>query len=311
MGDIAKYPVLPELSTIDFSDIADVRDLVRARARLMFGPHEDAYIDDHMEAIARLFSGRHPGYQAIDTGYHDIRHTLQATLCLVELLSNRHISGAGPKVPLQDFKRTFVAVLFHDSGYLKAVGDNRGTGAKYTHVHERRSCRLVRIHLSESGWSPDDIQFVENLIGATGPFADLTKIEFRSDMERLMGQAVCTADYVGQMSDPDYPEKLETLFGEFAESYHYQRIPKRNWPFATYEDLLRGTPGFWGSFVHRKMTVECDGFWKYLENPVTGRNPYIESVERNLASIRRQIGKLGDRNRGISVLRAAKSVSAP
>ena len=31
MGDIAKYPVLPELSTIDFSDIADVRDLVRAR----------------------------------------------------------------------------------------------------------------------------------------------------------------------------------------------------------------------------------------------------------------------------------------
>ena len=201
-------------------------------------------------------------------------------------------------------------MLFHDSGYLKTVGDNRGTGAKYTHIHERRSCRLVRMYLSERGLSSDDIQFVENLISATGPFADLTRIEFRSDMERLMGQAVCTADYVGQMSDPDYPDKLDTLFGEFAESYRYQRIPKRKWPFATYEDLLRGTPGFWGTFVHHKMTVECDGFWKYLEHPVTGRNPYIESVERNLAIISSRIGRLGDRDRGIPVLRTVKSVTA-
>ena len=77
MGDSAKYPVLPELSNIDFNDITNVRELVRARARLMFGPHDDAYIDDHMQAIATLFSGRHPGYQAIDTGYHDIRLTME------------------------------------------------------------------------------------------------------------------------------------------------------------------------------------------------------------------------------------------
>ena len=39
-----------------------------------------------------------------------------------------------------------------------------------------------------------------------------------------MGQAVCTADYVGQMSDPKYPDKLEVLFREFEESFRYQEI---------------------------------------------------------------------------------------
>lgn len=285
-------PVLPDLAAIDFTNTKDVRSLVRVRCRHMFGPQADGYIDEYMDAIEGLFAGRYPQYQAVDTAYHNISHTMQATLCLVELLHHRHFTDATPRVSADDLKRAVVAMLFHDIGYLKEAGDDQGSGAKYTHVHEARSCALAREFLSTKGWSEDDIVFVENLISATGPMADLTKINFRSETERLLGQVVCTADYIGQMSDPDYPDKLETLFHEFEESYLYQNLPRKDWPFQSYEGLLRGTPEFWRTFVHRKMTVECGAVWDYLEHPVTGENPYFEAVEDNLAKIRDQIAHL-------------------
>ena len=292
MRDAVKFPVLPELSVIDFSSIADVRALTRERCEHLFGPQDDSYIDEFMEAIADLFTGRLPQYQAMDTAYHDISHTMQATLCLVELLHHRHIAEEAPTIDADDFKRAVVAMLFHDIGYLKAVGDGEGTGAKYTHVHEQRSCRLARSFLAGRGWSSNDIVFVENLISATGPTADLAKIPFRSDIERLLGQAVCTADYIGQMSDPQYPDKLAVLYREFEESSRYQNIPRSKWPFTSHEALLRSTPDFWASFVQRKMTVECGGVWKFLEHPVSGENPYMESIQQNLAAIEQRIVSL-------------------
>jgi hypothetical protein len=242
-----------------------------------------------MEAIDGLFTGSYPEYQAMDTGYHNITHTLQATLCLVELLHNRHFSNTAPEISAEDFRRALVAVLFHDIGYLKKIGDVEGTGAKYTHLHEKRSASFARAFLLQRGWVADDIQFVENLISSTGPSADVLHIKFRSEIERILGQAVCTADYVGQMSDPHYPEKLPVLFGEFKESYQYQGIPESEWMFASYEALLQSTPGFWGTFVQHKLDVECAGLSKYLQHPVTGENPYMESIARNLARIEKLI----------------------
>jgi hypothetical protein len=274
----------------------------------MFGIRNVGYIDEYLDSIKLLFEGRHPEYQAVDTAYHDITHTLQATLCLVELLHRRHKAGMVPLISEADFKRALVAIIFHDIGYLKAVGDNQGSGAKYTHIHEKRSCVLLREYLELRSWDETDILFVENLISSTGPRADLTKIAFRSEMERLMGQAVCTADYVGQMSDPDYPDKLEVLFVEFEESFNYQRIPRSKWPFTSYEALLRATPDFWGSFVRHKMEVECGGIWKFLRGPSNSDNPYFDSIERNLAIIGRRIKQLDYKDREIPAQFAASVV---
>ncbi len=292
MRNNVKFPVLPELSGIDFSSTSDVCALTRERCRQMFGPQLDDFIDEFMKVTEGLFAGRQPGFQAIDTGYHNISHTLQATLCLVELLHNRHFADAIPKIRSEDFKRALVAVLFHDIGYLKRTDDTEGSGAKYTHLHEQRSCSFAREHLLKRGWSSDDIQFVENLISATGPSADLAQIPFRSEIERMLGQAVCTADYVGQMSDPQYPDKLHILFNEFRESYQYQQIPEDEWPFTSYEVMLKGTPGFWGTFVKHKLEDECAGISAYLEHPVSGENPYQESIVRNMSTIEQRIALL-------------------
>lgn len=281
------------MSEIDFSNAAEVRRLVRERHEHQYGACDDGHIDEYMDAIVNLFNGHYPEYQAMDTAYHDITHTLQATLCLVELIHNRHENRASPRVTPNDFRRALVAVLFHDIGYLKKIGDCEGSGAKYTHLHEQRSCDFARAFLERRCWPDDDIQFVENLISSTGPRVDVTQIEFRSEIERLLGQAVCTADYIGQMSDPRYPDRLKPLFEEFAESYSYQRISPDEWPFKSYEALLRGTPAFWDTFVQRKLNCECAGLWQHLEHPLTGDNPYMESVVRNLAIIRGRITALG------------------
>jgi hypothetical protein len=290
--DEVTFPVLPDLSSIDFSSTADVRALARERRDHMFGAPDDDYIDEFMDAIDELFTGRHPEYLAVDTAYHDIAHTLQATLCLAELLHNRHFSAATPRIDPDDFRRALIAVLFHDVGYLKRRDDTEGTGAKYTHVHERRSCDFVRDYLPGWGWPPGETRAVENMISATGPRADLTRIDFQSETERALGQAVVTADYIGQMSDPGYPGKLEVLFGEFEESYRYQRIPASEWPFSGYVAMLRGTPDFWSSFVQHKLNVECAGISRHLRHPRTGENSYMESIARNLAAIERNIALL-------------------
>ena len=289
MRNKVTFPVLPELSVIDFTSTSEVGHLVTERCHHLFGSQDDAYIDEYMDVTDGLFTGRFPEYQAMDTGYHDITHTLQATLCLVELLHNRQFSDATPGISAGDFRRALVAVLFHDIGYLKKTGDDEGSGAKYTHLHEKRSSSFARAFLLQRGWTADDVQFVENLISSTGPSANVLKIEFRSETERVLGQAVCTADYVGQMSDPHYPEKLPVLFGEFKESYQYQGIPESEWPFTSYEALLQSTPGFWSTFVQHKLDVECAGLSKYLQHPVNGENRYMASIAQNLARIEKLI----------------------
>jgi len=290
--DVVTFPVLPDLSSIDFSCTDDICELVRERRDHLFGSPDVEYIDDFMGAIDELFAGQHSDYQAVDTGYHDISHTLQATLCLSELLHNRHLSPATPRIGADDFRRALIAVLFHDVGYLKRREDIEGTGAKYTHVHEMRSCEFVRNYLPQWGWSAGEIRAVANMISATGPRANVTRIDFQSETERALGQAVCTADYIGQMSDPGYPDKLEVLFGEFAESYRYQGMPENEWPFPNYEAMLRSTPGFWSSFVQHKLNVECAGISRHLAHPRTEENPYFDSIERNLAVIRQKIALL-------------------
>jgi hypothetical protein len=292
MDEAIKFPVLPELSAIDFSSTSDVRALCKERLHHLFDGQDDGYIDEYMDAIEDLFAGRHSEYLAMDTAYHDITHTLQATLCLVELIHHRHISNVMPRLDADDFKRAFIAVLFHDIGYLKAADDTQGSGAKYTHLHEQRSCEFTRNFLEQRGWASDDIRFVEHLIGSTGPSADFTRIGFGSEIERMLGQAVCTADYIGQMSDPNYPDRLEILFNEFAESYRYQQIPHDEWPFADFEALLRSTPNFWSLFVQPKLNVECAGLWAHLEHPISRENPYMEAVEQNLATIQGRIDQL-------------------
>ena len=49
MGDAVGFPVLPELSAIDFSSASDVCTLTRERFHHLFGPLNDDYIGEEKQ----------------------------------------------------------------------------------------------------------------------------------------------------------------------------------------------------------------------------------------------------------------------
>src|SRR5205085_1093016 len=126
------------------------------------------------------FGGKFHDYQPIDARYHDLEHTLQGTLCLARLLFGR--DAAGGQVEEGMFQLTLLAILFHDTGYLKKKEDKEGTGAKYTPIHVGRSASFAEEFLASKNYGKEEIRAVQNMIRCTGVDADLQSIEFSNEM---------------------------------------------------------------------------------------------------------------------------------
>lgn len=237
--------------------------------------------------ITAAFWGNRPGYLANDMRYHDLGHTLQATICASDIAAGLRRSGDCPEFGQRAMELVVVAALLHDAGFLKVAGDTTGTGAKYTMGHERRSCDFARRYLPEAGLSAEDIEDVCAAISCTGPKNRISAQVFRTPIARRMACILVTADYVSQMSAPDYVEKLDVLFEEFAESWSHDAVPPEKRNFNDAAELRRKTPDFWEKYVQPMLTSEADDVFRYLS--VTGQpNPYLQAIEDNIAEVRRQ-----------------------
>ena len=129
-----------------------------------------------------------------------------------------------------------------------------------------------------------------NAINCTGPANEITHVHFRHPVARVIGCALGTADYLGQMSAPDYPDELEALFREFEEADEFVHVPLSRRVFKSSSELIERTPAFWDQFVRRKLEIEFQGLYRFLAEPHAGsRNFYLEAVERNIAEISRRI----------------------
>src|SRR5690606_10931 len=97
-----------------------------------------------------------------------------------------------------------LAILMHDTGYLKRRDDTGGTGAKYTLIHVERSMEFAAELLRENHFTDSEINAVQNMIRCTGVNVNLAAIPFQSEEERIAGFALGTADLLGQMAAKDY-----------------------------------------------------------------------------------------------------------
>lgn len=230
-----------------------------------------------------VFGGEYRDYQPIDAPYHDREHTMQGLLCLVRLLHGRHNAGAEPAVPRRLFELGVVAILLHDTGYLKRAGDTKGTGAKYTLVHVDRSREFADSFLREQGYAPPDVETVTNMIQGTSMNAAPVEIPFATSIERVVGAALATADLMGQMSARDYVERLPQLYAEFTETCRYFGKRAHRLRYAGPEALIANTPTFWRSYVRPKLEHGCQGMYRYLSNPYPdGDNEYLGRIEANV-----------------------------
>jgi hypothetical protein len=257
-------------------------------AFLAMFPHADkAFVPRIFEWAIECFTGRYDGYQRIDARYHDFEHTLQGALCMSRLLQGRHDAGAAPVLPEELVKLGLIAILFHDTGYLKRTGDTTGTGAKYTVIHVGRSGQFAADFLRGRGYGAKDIASVQNMIQCTGINAPLDKIPFQNEAERILGFALGTSDLLGQMSADDYVEKLPVLYGEFAEAAHHEKSDAGTVAsFRSADDLIRKTPGFWTGYVQPKLNRDFLGLHRFLNQPYPdGPNSYWQRIEANMARL--------------------------
>ena len=238
--------------------------------------------------VTDMFEGRYAGFQAIDMQYHDFEHTMQATLCLVHLLQGRNRTPDRPVLTVRDWELAVMAALLHDSGYLKANDDKVGSGAKYTFVHERRSCDFCRDYLPRMGVTATEIEDICAAIICTGPKNKISQISFRSEAGRHFAFMLVTADYLAQMSAPDYVDKLPVLYKEFDEAFNFEGTPQEKRPYHSLHELLEKTTGFWTNYVRPMLDFEAAGVHRYLTT--AGQpNPYLQAVEANLAEVRRRL----------------------
>lgn len=279
-------------SEIDTKHITAVEVEIQSAYRFMFPQGDRGFVSKVFGWAIDCFSGARAGYQAIDARYHDLEHTLQGSLCLARLLRGRHAAGAEPVLPQRTFELGILAILLHDTGYLKRADDTQGTGAKYTLIHVTRSTEFAAELLGKEGFAPEDIKSVQNMIRCTGVNVDLSSIPFQSDAERIVGFALGTADLLGQMAARDYVEKLPVLYLEFEESARHNdgRMTAAG-SFSSAEDLMKKTPLFWERYVMPKISQDFGGLHQFLNLPYpAGTNLYIRQIEANLSKLRENQG---------------------
>jgi hypothetical protein len=273
---------------IDTRDLKAVEKEVLSDYSALFDHSRPELIMEAFAWVEQCFSGRFDNYQAIDVLYHDFEHTLQGTLCLVRLMRGYKLASAEPPLTRRMFELTLIAILFHDTGYLKVRGDNEGTGAKYTLTHVARSAEFAGRFLAQKGFSTEEIRSVQNMIRCTGVNADLSTIPFTNELEKKMGFALATADLLGQMAASDYVDKLGILYLEFDESAKYNRKPSPP-PFSSSEDMRQKTPAFWSKYVLPKINGDFQGLYRYLNEPSSDRNYYLDRIEANIQRLEREL----------------------
>ena len=272
--------------------IADTKSSTAVQAAVlsihgeMFRRGERDFVSKAFAWAMEAFQGHYRDYQPIDALYHDLEHTLQGTLCYARILQGRQRAGATPVVPQRMFELGLLAILLHDTGYLKVRGDNEGTGAKYTLIHVSRSANFAQQILAEKGFSTEDVGTVMRMIRCTGVNVKIEAIPFQGEIERAVSFCIGTADLLGQMAATDYVDKLPILFAEFAEAARYSGTKMM---FESAEHLLKATPMFWEKYVRPKLEKDFQGVYRFLSEPYPdGPSTYLAHIEAHIERTRQR-----------------------
>ena len=246
------------------------------------------------EHFERLFAGEVPGFHGVDTVYHDRQHTLDITLALARLLVGFE-RQAVPAARLGGDRAvvTLITGLFHDVGYLRRTEESESrNGAEFTRVHVSRGARFLEDYLPRIGlqaWVPVACEIIHFTGYERSPAEIEARLRDRRDV--IAGHLLGTADMIAQMADRCYLEKCrDRLYLEFVlggVAVPTAADGQTQIRYASGLDLLRQTPQFIEDVRTKRLEGEFAGAYRYLEGLYGGRNPYMESIERNLQFLRR------------------------
>jgi hypothetical protein len=279
---------------VDVENPTVVRDAVCATLAARYPGADLSPLTVAFEDVGRLFLGRFPGYEACDTLYHDMRHTLDMTLAMTRLVDGHdRVCGEADQLGPRRAMLGILIALLHDSGYLKRKSEaSVENGAIFTKVHVSRSADLLAAYLPQLGLG-EDAQAASRLVHYTGYEMPIEDIPVRNEKDQLLGCMVGTADLIGQMSDRMYLEKVRRfLYDEFV----WAKIAREELPdgreivrYASAEDLIIKTPGFYEYVARDRINKKLDSADRYAEAHFGGENLYQQAIDSNMQFLKETI----------------------
>jgi len=234
----------------------------------------------------RIYRGEMPGFHACDTAYHDIQHVFDVTLAMARLIDGYERSRVATD-PLGKnlFQLGVITALFHDIGYIRREGDKQAqNGAEFTLVHVSRGAQFLKEYLPRLGM-PEMADIAADLVHFTGYERPVNSIRVPNLTYRLLGNLLGSADIIAQMADRCYLEKCrDRLYPEFVTggiATKKSAEGREEIIFASGEDLLKKTPGFYAG-ANRRLKEDLGNGLEYAERFFGGQNLYVEGAEKNM-----------------------------
>jgi len=261
---------------VNMEDPQSVLEEVKTVVSIMIPDFDFERLNRTFRDVVSLFHGQYPGYRKCNTEYHDLKHTTDALLAMARLM---HGAVVNEQVfSDKDVDLGLIGALLHDTGYIQAIDEDVGTGARFTLTHIGRSILFMERYLSENGYPKEDIESCRAILECTGLNVKISEIDFGSAQIEMLGKMLGTADLLGQMADRTYLEKLPFLYREFEEG----NVPG----FESELDLIKETPGFYEMTIER-FERELGGVKRYMRDHFTVRwgmdeDLYMTSMENKI-----------------------------
>ena len=267
----------PERISLDSPQ--DVMAEVKKIVLLMFKKFEFNQFEQAFGDILKLFDGNYPGYSRCNTLYHDLNHTMDCLLVTAKLIHGAFVNGI--IFDQRDVTLGLISALMHDTGYIQAVDDDTGTGAKYTVCHIQRSIEFMKKYFHDNGFPSEYTPICINFLRCTGLDVKIAEIKFQSRQHEILGKILGTADLIGQMANENYLEKLPLLYYEFKEGGVQG--------YKDEHDLLKKTPAFW-EMVKKRFVTELGQVNLYLRDYLwvlwgINQDLYRQAIDRNIVRL--------------------------
>ncbi|MCS7047923.1 MAG: hypothetical protein NZ483_01340 [Verrucomicrobiae bacterium] len=249
-------------------------------------PHRSArFLETAFTAIEQLFAGKLPGYLPCDLPYHNFLHTCETVVTLAHLLDGHLRRNSPPQLTGRDYELAVTAMLLHDTGYLRTTHETfPGTGARFTRTHVERSVALANQLLPAWEFTAAEQETVRIAIRATAFPPKICVLPDAAPRETFLARAVASADLIGQLAAPDYPERLPLLFAEFKEAATDTAEPM--FGYHNVDDLRRQTRAFFEQTVLPLLENELGGVHHALAHHFPdGVHHYLRAIETNLQRI--------------------------
>ena len=267
-------------------NVTDVESVCNEVCRLfseLYPKHSIYSLRKAFRIAAELFRGDYPGYRPCDTPYHDLQHTLDVTLAMTRLLYGYEVCATrDSKLGADVVVLGIVVALFHDSGYVRKLGDRRhNNGAAYTSRHVSRGSRFLATILPEIGMA-EMVPIARKLIHFTGYEIAVLSIRLHEPEQRTLGKLLGSADLMAQMSDRCYLEKCrDRLYPEFAAA-GVAANGAEGYVFGSAEELIFKSPKFFRHILDDRLSQVMGGVHNYAQHYfMPNKNYYQEALERN------------------------------